>query len=454
MFSPDDTIIAIATPPGRGAIGVVRLSGPRATEIAAALVEGDAPLEPRRATLRRLALGSGTRRSTIDRVVVTLFPTPHSYTGQDVVEMSAHGSPVLLSEIVRAGIEAGARPAGRGEFTLRAFLNGRLDLAQAEAVADLVNATTTLQAKSAFDQLDGTLTTRIEEIEADIFDLVARLEASLDFPEEGYRFVDRQDAARAIDGVMDRVRALSLEARRGRIIREGVKVAIVGRPNVGKSSVFNRLAGADRAIVTEHPGTTRDLITEPVDVDGLAMTLVDTAGLRAAGDAIEVEGVRRAEQSVERAEIRLVVLDGSEPLQHDDRLLLERTAVMTRVVIANKSDRPRAWNAQDLPVRESILPVSAVSGEGLQELRDALVRAATGGEPGEPAAITNVRHARLVGRAQEALGRAARAAAAGEPEELVAADLHRARDALEEITGRRSTDDLLLHIFSTFCIGK
>jgi len=275
VFSVTDTIVAIATPPGRGGIGVVRLSGPDALAIAGQLIARDGDLEPRRATyavVRRKSLarhpggfdvapGDGADFSRIDQAIVTSFPAPHSYTGEDVVELSAHGSPVVLRAIVEAAMAVGARLAEPGEFTLRAFLNGRIDLMQAEAVGDLIDAATPLQARAAFDQLDGTLTRAIADIDTALFDLIARLEASVDFPEEGYHFVDPDALAAALDALATRTGALLVDARRGRLIREGLQVAIVGAPNVGKSSLFNALVGSARAIVAAVPGTTRDLVT-------------------------------------------------------------------------------------------------------------------------------------------------------------------------------------------------
>ena len=249
-FSTHDTIVAIATPPGRGGIGVVRLSGPGALQIAQQLIAHDGELAPRHATLTKIRLQPA---DAIDHAVATFFPAPSSYTGDDVVELSAHGSPVILEAVVRAAVAGGARLAEPGEFTLRAFLNGRIDLMQAEAVADLIDAATPLQARAAFDQLDGTLTRTIAAIDATLFDLIARLEASVDFPDEGYHFVQPGELARDLDALTDRTSALLIDARRGRLIREGLQVAIVGEPNVGKSSLFNALVGASRAIVTESP---------------------------------------------------------------------------------------------------------------------------------------------------------------------------------------------------------
>src|SRR5919109_1308443 len=315
MFSPDDTIVAIATPAGRGGIGVVRLSGPESPAIAAALSGREEPLQPRHATLARIR-GAG---EAADQVVLTLFQAPHSYTGEDVVEISAHGSPLLLRAIVQAALHAGARLAEPGEFTFRAFLRGRIDLVQAEAVRDLIDAVTPLQARAAFDQLEGTLTTSIQEIDNALFDLTARLEASLDFPEEGYHFIEPTAVADRIGAINRQLVALLRTAARGRMIREGLHVTIIGRPNTGKSSLFNQLAGAGRAIVTEVPGTTRDLLTETLDVEGIPMTIVDTAGVReTAADPIESEGIARAVAAREIASLVVVVLDGSAPLTETD----------------------------------------------------------------------------------------------------------------------------------------
>ena len=448
-FSTHDTIVAIATPPGRGGIGVVRLSGPSAHTIAQQLITHRGALEPRHATLTKVRLGPDTTNdvlpAAIDHAVALYFPAPASYTGDDVVELSAHGSPVVLRAIVHAAIESGARPAEPGEFTLRAYLNGRIDLMQAEAVADLIDAATPLQARAAFDQLEGTLTRAISEIDEAVFDLIAQLEASVDFPDEGYHFVDPAALARAIDGLVAQTKGLLADARRGRLIREGLQVAIIGRPNVGKSSLFNALLGTARAIVTAAPGTTRDLVAEVVDVEGLRVTLVDTAGLREATDLAEIEGVERSRQAVGVADLILHVIDGDElPETPDARCL----------VVRNKSDIAPATAAA---TKAGVISVSAQTGDGLTQLRQRLV-AVLGVEPKrERPEITNVRHIALVERAHEALARARAAALADTgsmPEEFVLADLQEARAALEEISGKRAPDALLAHIFSRFCIGK
>jgi tRNA modification GTPase len=460
MFSVDDTIVAIATPPGRGGIGVVRVSGPDALQIGRTLTEHASAFEPRHATLTRVvgaaasARGSGEVGSAIDRAVVTFFPAPHSYTGEDVLEVSAHGSPVLLREIVEAAMTAGARLAEPGEFTFRAFLRGRIDLIQAEAVQDLVDAVTPLQARTAFDQLEGTLTAAIHEIDAALFDLSAKLEASLDFPEEGYHFVEPGAASREILASVGRLESLLGDAGRGRLVREGAQVAIVGRPNAGKSSLFNRLAGAGRAIVTDIPGTTRDLVTEVVDIDGAAVTLIDTAGLHgAAADVVEQEGIARARGASRVADVVIVVLDRSRPLTNDDRELLDAPSRSPRVVVANKSDLAAAWPLASAGVE--IVTVSAANGSGIDALRRAVVSALSQGERWrDTPAITNARHIDLLSRAAETLRGAAAAADACTPEEFVAADVAAARALLEEVTGARTSEDVLRAIFDKFCIGK
>jgi tRNA modification GTPase len=444
MFSTDDSIVAIATPPGRGGIGIVRISGAGSREVAAQILDRSQPLEPRRATFTRI-------RAT-DEVVATYFPAPHSYTGEHVVEISAHGSPVVLQVIVAGAIAAGARLAEPGEFTLRAFLNGKRDLIQAEAVADLIEASTPVQARVAFDQLEGTLTERISAIDGDLFDLIARLEASLDFPDEGYHFIEPSEAARRITFLLARFDDLLAGARTGRLIREGATVVVAGRTNVGKSSLFNLLAGADRAIVTPVAGTTRDLVSERVDIEGLAVTLVDTAGWRETDDVVEREGVARGKQARAVANLLLVVLDRSEPIRREDEELLAQTAGRPRIVVANKSDLP----ASAAPSRLDGIEVSAKTGAGVEDLRRAILCELTGRESlRDTAAISNTRHIALLEQARANLAAASEASSLpGTPEEFILSDLQAARARLDEVVGARTSDDMLRHIFERFCIGK
>jgi tRNA modification GTPase len=445
MFSTSDTIVAVATPPGRGGLGVVRLSGPDAHAIARRLTMRTSPFSPRHATFTRISVD----QAPIDHVVATFFPRPKSYTGDDTVEFSAHGSVVVLRAIVAAAADAGARMAEPGEFTLRAFLNGRLDLMQAEAVADLIDAVTPLQARVAFDQLQGTLTGTIAAISEALFDLMARLEASVDFPEEGYHFLEPDDLKAVLDTLVERTSQLMADAGRGRLIREGFQVAIVGKPNVGKSSLFNALVGASRSIVTPIPGTTRDVLTDVVDIDGFRVTLVDTAGLRPTEDEVEAEGVARAYQAILSSDLVLVVIDGSQPLDHVDRDILSQTADTKRLIVSNKCDILLSSSGD--------LQVSARTGAGLNELRQRLPLALDFEPAHDRPAISNLRHIKLVGQAYDALTRAQHAVGASGrdlPEEFVLADLQQAQTALDEVAGRRAPEDLLNHIFSRFCVGK
>jgi tRNA modification GTPase len=444
VFATDDTIVAIATPPGRAGLGVVRLSGPDARAIAERLAPG-APLRPRRVHVRRLDTSAGGDR-TRDQVVVTLFAAPASYTGEDVAEISAHGSPVLLEAIVRAAMAAGARLARPGEFTFRAYVNGKIDLPQAEAVADLIDAVTPAQARLAFDQLDGTLSRTVADIERRLFDLRVRLEASLDFPDEGYHFVEPGAVAAECEALLLHVRAIVHDARQGRLLREGCRVAIVGEPNVGKSALFNALLGTGRAIVTAVPGTTRDLLTERVDIGGLAVTLIDTAGVRDSDEPIEREGIARAREAAGAADVRVVVLDRSRPFVAPAMEDAGRT-----VVVANKADLPSAWRAEE---EGRALAVSALSGAGLDRLRDAIVVAAAGGPVGDTPAVSNTRHLDLLAVVRRQLELAAGQASAGAGEEIVLATLQDAFGALDEIVGKRSSEDVLREIFARFCIGK
>ena len=453
MFSTSDTIVAIATPPGRGGIGVIRISGPEAAAIANKLIGRTKPLQPRFATFATLAIGAWHQPQG-DHVVLTHFVAPSSYTGEDVVEVSAHGSPVVLAAILRAAMAAGARLAEPGEFTLRAFLNQKIDLVQAEAVADLIDAVTPLQARAAFDQLEGTLTTAITAIEKDLFDIVAKLEASLDFPDEGYHFVAPKEASQSITTVIARIDALLADAQRGRLVREGAAVAIVGSPNVGKSSLFNVLLNANRAIVTAIPGTTRDLLTEQADLGGLSLSLIDTAGVRETTDVVEQEGVSRAKAAVGVADLTIVLLDRSRPLSTDDYELLGVTASRPRVVVWNKIDLPPSQPLEPLDPVEAVA-ISAKTGVGIDRLIAAIGKTLGSGEAlRDRPQVTNVRHTALLERAKESLARAATALESQVSEEFPLLDLQEAGAALQEITGRKTTDDLLRHIFERFCIGK
>lgn len=476
MYAPEDTIVALATPPGRGGLAVVRLSGPRAVPLALEMLEGGRTLAPRRATLVRVAIpdpnpetieaqrldaGRPAHDEAVpvrlrDEAVATYFAAPASYTGEDLVELSLHGSPVLVNGVVAAAVAGGARLARAGEFTLRAFLNGRLDLTQAEAVQDLVNATTSAQARLAFDQLQGSVSERIGAIDRQVFELAAKLEASVDFPDEGYHFVESSEVVETLRRVAGEMEALLAGSRRGRLLREGATVAIVGRTNVGKSTLFNRLAGSERAIVTNVPGTTRDLLTDVVSLSGVPLTLVDTAGARDTEDPVEREGVSRAARAREAADLVVLVLDGSQPLGPEDAELLRLTRSQPRVVAVNKADLPQQASLPEGTSGE-VVHLAALNGSGMDRLEGAMASLLAGYPQAEPVALSNVRHIALLEQAHqgllEALGRIQ-----GEigqlPEEFILSEIQATRQALEEITGQRTTDDLLNEVFSRFCVGK
>jgi len=460
VFSTSDTIVAVATPAGRGAVGMVRISGADAVPVIRRLTGREA-FRPRRATLCRLTVRGD--EPLADKVLVTFFPGPDSYTGEDVVEIAGHGSPLLLASIVDAACDAGARLAAPGEFTLRSVVLGKRDLVQAEAVADLVDAVTPAQARAAFEQLDGTLSAAIGRLEARLFEVRAALEASLDFPDEGYHFITPEAVRQGLGDVSTDISRLLSTAASGRLIREGALVVLVGAPNAGKSSVFNALANAPRAIVTPVPGTTRDVLTERLVLEGASVTLVDTAGDRVSPDVIEQEGVSRARQAARSASLVLVLVDGSRPRSVDDDTVLQATTNQPRLVVVNKCDAERqverSWT------RDEEVVVSARTGEGLDRLRTAVVqrlglRAAVHSD--DPL-VTNVRHIQCLERAQAAVARAAEAAGAvndtnttpgGVPEEFLVADIDEAQRCLQEVTGARSSDDVLAYVFSRFCLGK
>jgi tRNA modification GTPase len=533
----DDTIVAIATPPGRGGIGVVRLAGPEARAIAAPMLRLTRELEPGRpihcdliepcgagAPARETATttthvwtdapgrpaegGSAAASTTaacgrIDEVVVTFFAKPHSYTTDDVVEISAHGSPVVLRHIVELSLARGARLAEPGEFTMRAFLNGRLDLTQAEAVRDLIDSQTLFQAKIAAQQLEGALSNRIKPIKQKLVDLIALLEAGIDFAEDDVSIAQDATIRDRIAQVKAPLSQLAASFTYGKIVHQGLTLAIVGRPNVGKSSLFNRLVERERAIVTAQPGTTRDLVSETVAIDGIPVELVDTAGIRRALDEAESIGIKKSMEVLADADLVLVVIDKTQPVTEEDQELLRQVEGRQAIVVENKCDllgscgdgriahqreaepgrlspqpitepcraepcgaesgRAESWGA-DTPVREAPqaqraitrIPTSALTGEGIPALRAAILEHVAGDSATqlETGFLTSVRHQRLVNDALTALDAATKGVSAQVPHEMLLLDLYGALRPLDEITGATTTDDILNLIFGTFCIGK
>lgn len=449
----DDTIIAISTPPGRGGIGIVRLSGPDARTIAAPMLRLRRDLEAGRALFGELVEPESGER--IDEVVVTFFQKPQSYTTDDLLEISAHGSPVVLRHIVELAIQRGARLAEPGEFTMRAFLNGRIDLTQAEAVRDLIDSQTLYQARVAAQQLEGALARRIAPIKQKLVELIALMEAGVDFAEDDVPVLATSIILERIAEVHNALAELSRSFAYGKLVHEGLTMAIVGRPNVGKSSLFNRLVERERAIVTATPGTTRDLVSETVSIGGIPVKLVDTAGIRKALDEAEGIGIRKSMEALADADMVLVVLDASQPLHEEDRELLQQVRERTALVVANKSDAAQSIWEEPLPVSPP-LRTSALTGQGIAELREAILRQ-MGGEDGaapEAGFLTNLRQASLVTESIRSLAAAERSSRNQVPHEMILLDLYGSLRQLDEITGATTADDILNLIFGSFCIGK
>lgn len=476
----DDTIVAVATPPGRGGIGAVRIAGAEAVAIAMPMLRLRHALEPGKAAfgelvepeVRRTSLDqaglepSPTDRddpgrtgisephgSRIDEVVVTYFAKPHSYTADDVVEISAHGSPVVLGHIVELALARGARLAEPGEFTMRAFLNGRIDLTQAEAVRDLIESQTLYQAKVAAQQLEGALSKRLQSIKQKLVELIALLEAGIDFAEDDVSVLPRARILEGIAGVRGPLEELARSFSYGKIVREGITLAIVGRPNVGKSSLFNRLVERERAIVTATPGTTRDLVTETVSLDGIPVQLVDTAGIRRALDEAESIGIRKSMEALADADLVLVVTEAPQPATTEDEQLLAQLHGRAVIVVENKCDLAKLAEKTS-ENGDATVRTSALTGEGIEQLRAAIVKRATGASGTEPGFLTNARHQALVAQSSEALTAATSAVGQNIPHEMLLLDLYAALRPLDEITGVTTTDDILNLIFSRFCIGK
>ncbi len=457
-----DIIAAISTPPGRGGIGIVRLSGPDAASIAVQLVRLRQPLEHALARLAdvldsagsgEVVSGTSAEPSRIDEALVTFFAGPHSYTGEDLVEIAAHGSPVVLDLLLRRALALGARLANPGEFTQRAFLCGRLDLTQAEAVRDLIEAQTLAQARQAASQMGGALSRRVAPVKQSLVELIALLEAGIDFAEDDVDVTPQEEIARRIAALTPPLGALEATFARGRVVHDGLTLAIVGRPNVGKISLFNRLVERERAIVTATPGTTRDLVSERISLDGIPLELVDTAGLREGREEAEQMGIARSREALADAALALLVLDATEPLNDEERRLLEIVQGRPALVAVNKCD----LKAGDQPAEIaglSAVRTSALTGEGIPALRERILALATGGAASEPGMLTSIRHHQAVAGALEALADAARANATAIPHEMLLLDLYRALGALDSLTGQTTPDDILNLIFSTFCIGK
>ena len=429
----------------------MRFSGTQALDLTEKLVSTKTPktFEPRLATRGELVDHEGRG---VDQVLVTFFQKPNSYTGEDVTEISCHGAPVVLAFAVERAIELGARLAEPGEFTQRAFFNGRIDLAQAEAVRDLIEATTVYQARVALQQVEGALSRRLAPTKKQLCELIALLEAGIDFAEDDVPVATDEEILGRLRPLMGDIEKLAESFRFGKVVRGGITLSILGRPNVGKSSLFNCLLEQNRAIVTSTPGTTRDQVSETLVIDGLPVRLVDTAGIRATSDVVETKGVEKSYEALADADLILVVLDLSQPLENTDRELLAREEKGgRRLLIGNKSDLPGKAE-----IGQPYLAVSAATGQGIPELRQLIYRRAVPdhAEGEEAGFITNIRHERLLRDSLEQLKRAEQAVAAKVPDEMLLLDLYTALKPIDAITGATTVEDILDNIFSTFCIGK
>jgi len=459
----DDSIVAVATPPGRGGIGVVRLSGPESLSIAQPMLRLAHDVVAGRAHFGELIDPTSAER--IDEVVITFFAKPHSYTTDDVVEISCHGSPVVLRHVVEMALARGARLAEPGEFTMRAFLNGRIDLTQAEAVRDLIDSQTLYQAQVAARQLEGALSKRLQPTKQRLVELIAVMEAGVDFAEDDIEVIPDEQVLARIDGIREPLEQLLASFAFGKVVHEGLTLAIVGRPNVGKSSLFNRLVEHERAIVTALPGTTRDLVSETVSIGGIPVRLVDTAGIRTALDEAESIGIRKSLEALADADIVLVVLDLTQLAEGNfqaDLALLEKTRDRRRILVCSKCDlhtADRGIYAKALPPDAHAEPglfTSAITGEGIDALRTQVLSliAGNGGAQQESGFLTNVRQHKLVQNSLAALDAASAAIPSKTPHEMILLDLYNALRPLDEITGATTADDILNLIFSSFCIGK
>lgn len=456
-----DTIAAIATPLGVGGIGVVRISGPDAITAAQRVFVRPSGLPLTRLPSHRVQHGfvvdaQGVR---IDEALLCVMRRPHSYTREDVAEISCHGGVMVTQRVLETVLAQGARVAEPGEFTRRAYLNGRLDLTQAEAVIDLINARTQASHRAAINQLDGALSRHLRALREELIQVSVYLEAGIDFPEEDLQLVSEAILCERLQGVAAQLEALSASFVRGRLLRDGMAVAVVGRPNVGKSSLLNALLGRDRAIVSPQPGTTRDTIEEELSIDGVLVRLTDTAGLHTATDLIEQEGMRRARTVVERAELLIVVLDGSTALTADDLLVLAETTEAPRLLVRNKCDLPMSWTTADLALLDAsapVLDVSALRQHGLRELEQAIVWQALGNEPlsQDEVLLTRARHHQSIVRALENVRAAQRGLQHETPLECVALDVGEALQNVADVLGESAAGEVLDRIFHQFCVGK
>ena len=459
MAVPNDTIVALSTPPGRSGIGVIRISGSDSLKILGTLLAAES-YNPTPNVLSLKSLIDPNTAETLDEALVCFFKAPHSFTGEDVVELHCHGSPVLLRTVIDLILKLGARIADPGEFSLRAVTNGRMKLTEAEAIRDVIDAQTDTALRQATRQLKGEISNRLRPAKEELLSIIVRLESALEFVEDDLPAVASQEIIESLQKLQQDLSRLRSTFGTGRLLRDGIRVALVGRPNVGKSSLFNSLVGHGRAIVTQIPGTTRDTLTESIGVDGVPVLLIDTAGIRSSSDEIELIGVARARREAADADLLIVVVDGSESLRDEDRFVLAEVSSVRHIVALNKSDLPTFSTAmfdeqQADPNCPAVVSVSAKSEAGLESLRTAILQPfANGNAHSEGLLITNARHHDLLVRSIDAIASSEQLLDERASEEMVLVGLHNALRYLGEITGETTTEEILGQIFSTFCIGK
>jgi tRNA modification GTPase len=455
IVSDEETIIAIATPIGHSGIGVIRMSGRECLKIARRYFEPHSRTSEFQHRLALIGSWNDAAKNRIDEVVITFFQAPHSYTGEDVIEISAHGNPFVLSRIVESARICGARQAVPGEFTLRAVAHGKMDLVQAEALREFIEVQTAQQAKTALSQMEGSLSKHIRPLKETLVNVIAQLEVGIDFAEDDVDVPANAALAERIRPLRAQLNQLKDSFGYGKILASGLRLAILGKPNVGKSSLFNRLVSQDRAIVTDIPGTTRDVLKETISIDGVPLCIADTAGIRDTTDIVESIGVMRTLEVLSEADLALAVLDGSCVLDDDDRQVLQKASRIAHMVIINKNDLPQIMDHGILNGSTRVA-VSAKTGKGIEELQAAL-RAfllARKTDLTDDLILTNARQYEAVSNAAAALNTAEQAVLSGVPHEMVLLDLYSALAALGELTGEIVTDDILERIFSTFCVGK
>lgn len=449
------TIAAIATPRGTGGVSIIRISGEETLKIAEKIFSS--PDKIKNAGSHTIHYGficdkNGVR---MDEVLLSIMKAPRTYTGEDVVEINCHGGITVTEKILDLCFEAGAYPAEPGEFTKRAFLNGKMDLSRAEAVIDLINAKNELSRKNAFSQLEGSLQSQINGVRSSLISLAAEMQVAIDYPDEDLEDVTRSDIIDMLKTCLEKLRKLLKEAENGRIVSEGIKTAIVGKPNVGKSSLLNRFSGTQRAIVTDIAGTTRDVITESVNFYGLPIVLFDTAGIHETDDPVEKIGVSRSKEAIENADLIIVLIDAVTGIDEADRTVLEQTRGKQRIIAVNKTDESEFIDIKE-PDNAKVIPISAKTGDGLETLSDEIKKMFDMGKifAEDNTIITNMRHKTAVRNAAESLSKAIEAMECGIPQDLITIDMNNAMDSLGEITGATVSEDVVAEIFHRFCVGK